>query len=218
MHPHPYASLFPMMDKKALQELVASIRDDGLQQPIVTFEGMILDGRNRDLACSNAQVKPVYEKYKGSDPLGFVMRANLTRRHLTKSQRALVAANLANLKNGEQINKPLLKGSTPQNCGDQNPAPISTKMAANALNVSTSSVETAKQVIASGDDDLIDAVASGAVAVSAAAKQLKVPVTSVVVADQPPKSKAECQRLLKLWDKTEAEGRALFLEAIGATT
>jgi hypothetical protein len=100
--PHPYANLFPMMKGEAFRELVASIRDDGLEQPIVTFEGKVFDGRNRALACSNAQVKPRYVKYKGDDPLGFVVRSNLHRRHLTTSQRAAVAAELANLEHGQK--------------------------------------------------------------------------------------------------------------------
>ncbi|MBT4627077.1 MAG: S-adenosylmethionine-binding protein, partial [Rhodospirillales bacterium] len=71
--PHPYAALFPMMAPKALGELIASVGRDGLQDPIITFEGKVLDGRNRQLACSNASVKPVYKKYTGDDPLGFVI-------------------------------------------------------------------------------------------------------------------------------------------------
>jgi hypothetical protein len=65
---------------------VASIRDDGLENPIVTLEGKVLDGRNRDLACTNAQVTPTYVEYEGDDPLGYVLRTNLTRRHLTPSR------------------------------------------------------------------------------------------------------------------------------------
>ncbi len=130
-HPHPYADLFPMMKGEAFRELVASIRDDGLQQPIVTFEGKILDGRNRSLACSNAQVKPVYKRYTGDDPLGFVIRANLTRRHLTTSQRATVAADLATLKDGQRSDH--VEGS-------------SIETASKALNVSVASTKRAKKV------------------------------------------------------------------------
>ena len=55
------------------------------------------------LACANAQIKPHYVKYTGKDALGFVLRANLIRRHLTTSQRAMIAAGLANLRVGEQV-------------------------------------------------------------------------------------------------------------------
>ena len=135
MLPHPYANLFPKMDEKSLRELTASIREDGLQESILTFEGKILDGRNRALACANAQVKPRYEKYKGDNALGFVIRANLHRRHLTTSQRAAVAAELANLEHGQ-------KTADTANAVTQDEA-------ARMLNVSTDSLQRAKKVTCS---------------------------------------------------------------------
>ena len=34
LHPHPFAALFPMMAGKPMDDLVASIKTDGLQHPI----------------------------------------------------------------------------------------------------------------------------------------------------------------------------------------
>ena len=207
MQPHPYADLFPMMDKKTFQGLVASIRDDGLENPIVTFEGKILDGRNRDLACANAQVKPVYVPFKGKDALAFVLRANLTRRHLTASQRAMVAAKMANMKSG---------ANKTANVHLQQPVPLITvKEAADTLDVSTASVTRAKAVQASGDEELIEAVESGEVPVAVAAKKIKGATTPTT----PTRSagEVESQRLLNLWDKTGAKGRKLFLDGIGVS-
>ncbi|MDB4261354.1 ParB N-terminal domain-containing protein [bacterium] len=195
MQPHPYADLFPMMDKKALQELVASIRDDGLEQPIVTFEGKILDGRNRALACANAQVEPSYVKYKGDDPLGFVVRHNLIRRHLTTSQRSMIAAELANIRLGD--NQHSEEG-------------VSIDTASDMLNVGRASTARAKKVLDSGDDELIESVKSGETSVNAAVQQISEPA-------KPTKSQAvlDSEKLLSLWDKSSAEAHRLFLEAIG---
>ena len=44
--PHPIAEMFPMMDDAALAELAQDIRDNGMQEKIKLWEGMILDGRN----------------------------------------------------------------------------------------------------------------------------------------------------------------------------
>src|SRR5690242_15540692 len=53
---HPAAALFPLMDVDGPEfgELVADVREHGLQQPIVLHEGKILDGRNRHRACQHA--------------------------------------------------------------------------------------------------------------------------------------------------------------------
>ena len=161
MQSHPYANLFPMMDRETLRELTASVRDDGLEQPIITLDGKILDGRNRALACANAKVKPVYAEYEGDDPLGYVLRTNLHRRHLTTSQRAAVAAELANMK----VGKPEANSANLQDN-------VSSADAAEALNVSERSVNAARKV-KEADPELHEAVKAGEVSVSAAEKQVR---------------------------------------------
>jgi hypothetical protein len=97
---HPVAELFPLTEGTEFDALVADIRANGLINPITLFEGMVLDGRNRLRACEKAGVAPRYETYAGGDPAGFVVSQNVARRHLNESQRALVAARLANLPHG----------------------------------------------------------------------------------------------------------------------
>lgn len=89
---HRLAKLFPLMEGEEFEELVADIQANGAQIPVVLYEGKILDGRNRYLAAKQAGVAvlPTTE-YKGDDAAGYVMSANLIRRHLSKSQRALIA-------------------------------------------------------------------------------------------------------------------------------
>jgi hypothetical protein len=43
---HPASNLFPMMSEKELKELADDIRKNGLLEPIVRYNRMILDGRN----------------------------------------------------------------------------------------------------------------------------------------------------------------------------
>ena len=62
----------------------------------MTYEGIkILDGRNRARACDAAGVTPRYVEFDGKDPAAFVLSQNLARRHLGPSERAMVAARMA---------------------------------------------------------------------------------------------------------------------------
>ena len=93
---HPAAGAFPLLEGDELQELADDIRAQGLLEPIVVHEGMILDGRNRQRACELAGVEPRYQEWvsNGRTPLEFVVAKNLHRRHLTPAQRAAIAAEL----------------------------------------------------------------------------------------------------------------------------
>jgi hypothetical protein len=99
---HPLAKVFPLIEGAEFDELVADVKANGLNEVITTYEGMILDGRNRYRACIAAGIEPVTSPYIGNDPVGYVISSNLRRRHLNESQRALVAARLATLKDGQR--------------------------------------------------------------------------------------------------------------------
>jgi hypothetical protein len=78
-------------DQRTLRSLAEDIKKNGLEEPIVLFEDKILDGRNRHKACNLAGVDPNFTEFTGDDPVKFVISHNLHRRHLSESQRAIVA-------------------------------------------------------------------------------------------------------------------------------
>lgn len=175
---HEYARLFPMLDEQALQELADDIAANGLRTPIVIDEDeMILDGRNRAAACVIAGVEPVYEPFIGSDEakLAFVISANIHRRHLDSSQRAVVAAKLKPIFEAQAAKRQkatLKKGvQTPvvENLPPREDAGKARDKAGQAMNVSGKSVDMAAKVIAKAVPEITQAVERGDVAVSAAA-------------------------------------------------
>ena len=102
-----------MIPKATTEEFTAlyeDIREHGLLEPIVTYEGKILDGRTRYNACMQAEIEPKFVEWdgRGDSPLNFVLSENLHRRHLTPSQKAAITLEYKRLISKEQ-GKPALK-------------------------------------------------------------------------------------------------------------
>ncbi|MCP4549484.1 MAG: ParB N-terminal domain-containing protein [bacterium] len=90
---HPIAEMFPMMSDGDIAKLATRIKTNGLRHPIVLFEGKILDGRNRYLACQRAGVEPSWAQWEHShrDAIEFAWDENEPRRHLNPGQKAVAA-------------------------------------------------------------------------------------------------------------------------------
>jgi ParB-like chromosome segregation protein Spo0J len=154
---HEAAELFPLLEGSAFDDLVADIERHGLREPIMrTSDGKILDGRNRYRACLAAGRDPIFKTFRGpGTAVQYVISANLHRRHLTTSQRSMIAAKIASLPQGARTD--LAENSA-----------MSQPEAAEALKVSRGSVQNAKQVLDRGTPELVDAVRDGAISVGAA--------------------------------------------------
>lgn len=183
---HPYSEIFPLIEGVELDSLIEDIKAYGLREKIWLFEGKILDGRNRFLACKKADVKPLYRKFTGKDALAFVVSANIQRRHLTIEQRAFAAARIANMRQGERTD--LASGEA-----------RSQTDAAEDLGVSRSSLQRAKKVLDQGSKALLTATESGEVGLAKAAavvdlpksEQLKAATQKPVAQPEPESSEPE---------------------------
>lgn len=204
---HPFADLFPLIEGVEFDWFVDSVRVRGLQHPIVLLDGAILDGRNRYLALCrlvaegalpadalDPDTSPHFIVFGPLDfaadvlargPLDFVVTENLPRRHLSESQRAMVAARLATLGIGRPpaAGEP---GETPPIGGVSLGMPAD--RAADLMNVGTRSVERARSVLRDGAAETVTAVERGRLRLTVAETIAKLPVAeqrAIVAATDP---------------------------------
>jgi len=91
---HKLAKYFPQIEGTDFDLFVDDIKKNGQKEPIILFDGEILDGINRYRACKKLDVEPKTKTYTGTDPLGYVISVNIRRRHLSESQRAMLATEM----------------------------------------------------------------------------------------------------------------------------
>jgi hypothetical protein len=86
------ANLFPLMSDEEFAALKDDIRQHGQHEPIWTYEGKIIDGRNRYRACSELGIEPITQDWDGDGSIvDFVVSCNLHRRHLNSGQKAVLS-------------------------------------------------------------------------------------------------------------------------------
>lgn len=167
---HPVTEIFPPMEATAFAALVEDIAQHGQKEPILVLDGQVIDGRHRVRACEQLGIEPWVRELEAKDgnPLSLVISLNLHRRHLTESQRATIAARLANMPFG---------GNQHTKLGSANlqTQPVTQTAAAELLNVSPRSLATAKKVLEEGAPELVAAVERGELAVSTAADLSQLP-------------------------------------------
>jgi len=94
---HKFAMLFPVMSREAIEELANDIREKGQLQPITTYKGEIVDGRNRYeamriiLGWPEDKLWTIEFDGNESDVVARLDSLNSRRRHMSAQQRACSA-------------------------------------------------------------------------------------------------------------------------------
>lgn len=93
---HELTLAFPGMAPDEFAGLKASIERDGQEEPIVLYEGKIIDGRHRYRACVELGIEPITREFgsrerDGDSPERFVLRHNIQHRSLQQSKRVVSA-------------------------------------------------------------------------------------------------------------------------------
>jgi hypothetical protein len=170
---HPASLLFPLYSDKEADHLAKSIRKEGLRDPIVLCEGMVLDGRSRLVACRKAGVKPTFTNYEGDDPATFVVKQNIPLRNLSPSQKALLASRLAAIYREQAKQRRKQAGAIvkpKKGTGLKADALAALTSACEVVGVSSTAVQYANKLLKYGTPELIAKVEEGVTAVSTASR------------------------------------------------
>jgi ParB-like chromosome segregation protein Spo0J len=157
-----------MMADEDYASFMDDIKANGIVDKVIYLQGnAIVDGRQRYRAACElglAGTLDYREMPKGSNLVAFILSRNLQRRHLSESQRATIAAKLANMGvGGDRVSE---HSAYLQNG-------ISQSDAAKMLGVSTRLVAAARAVIDSGNNELLAQVERGEVAATKAESIVK---------------------------------------------
>lgn len=159
---HPISGSWPDMLQKDFEVLKDSINVSGLREPIVLFEGMILDGWHRYNACLQTGAVAEFEEFTEDDPIQYVQDKH-TRRPLTLTQRMTAIALMHSWKSRGKPSKSALN------------ADLTSAQLAKAAGGSVRTAEQVKEAITKGSAALVDGMKSGKTSAVKAAAVAKLP-------------------------------------------
>jgi ParB-like chromosome segregation protein Spo0J len=165
---HEHTKLFPAVRGKAYADLKASIRQHRQKDPVIVHEGQILDGRAVYRACRELGVSPRIQPWDGKGSVvDYIKAKNFDRRHLTPSQRGMIAARILELERRE--NSAGADESTAAVARANLPAGRRRDRAAKEAGVAPRTVESSGRILKKGVPELAQSVEEGDVPASAAA-------------------------------------------------
>jgi protein gp37/ParB-like chromosome segregation protein Spo0J len=187
---HPAALIMPPMNETEFKEFKEDISGNGLIEPIILFQGKVLDGRNRYNACKELDIEVWAREWEGGmDPVEYVVSKNIHRRQLTPGQRAAAAAKAMDYHVAEAKERQRASGrfegknedGTPKEKFQvMEPVPQPEKESKKArdeagklFSVSGRSVSSAKTILEHGTDEEKQALESGHSPIKPLAKQVQ---------------------------------------------
>jgi ParB-like chromosome segregation protein Spo0J len=179
-----FRALIPPPTAEERHQLEENIKADGCRDPLVAWNGVLIDGHNRYEICeaNGIEFAVVEREFPDREAVKvWIIRNQCGRRNLSDSQRAMLAAQLATLG----------KGRPTRNAENS----VFTQPTAAALfGVSTDLVGFAGKVQSQGIEELKDKVHSGEISVSTAAEIASLPAdeqTEVLATGGNPIAKAK---------------------------
>lgn len=199
--------LIPTLLAGELEQLEKNILRDGCRDPLVVWKekGILLDGHNRLSICEKhgADYKVVglpFDSWAAAEV--WVIENQIGKRNLSETQRAICAARLATLQDGQRASS--IDGA------------VTREEAAKRFNVSTGSLDRARAVLESGVPELIAACQRDEIAISVAAEiaELDEDIQKKLAENSPEAARVAKEKKKKKAAKRKAERARKKVEAL----
>jgi ParB-like chromosome segregation protein Spo0J len=191
---HPLSAAFPDMSREEYSELLDSVREIGIQNPIVLFEDKIIDGWHRYRASVELDIEcPAIDLSEEINPVLFVIAQNVSRRSLSASQRALAIVTVNAWRRSGMKNKGAL----------QEPPTKSNEELSDLSKTSKATIKRAKQVISDAVTEVIEAVQSGEIVIVKASEIAKLDKDKQVAALTKPVKKTVPKEVVPDYDPSD---------------
>lgn len=172
-----FKGLIPALSIEEFRMLELNIVRDGVRDPLVTWNGVLVDGHNRLSICREHELgfHTLEMEFADEDAACvWIIRNQLGRRNLKTIDRVLLALELEPMLRAkakeQQARKP---ESVPQNSAEQIKPTETRKELAKIAGVSHDTVSKAKAVLESGNEELIEEVRAKEKSLNQAAKEVK---------------------------------------------
>lgn len=205
-----FKAVCPPLTKEERAELAASIKKDGLRQPILTWHGYIIDGHNRYEICEELCKSYTSEEVLGlnsrAEVVEWIIRNQFGRRNLTAMQRAELALKLKEVVAAEAKRRQKEHGHTAPGKAKTLPpklAEVKTETRdelAKIAGVSHGTLAKVEKIVTEAKPAVVEAVRKGEMSINAAYK---------TVAPKPPKTPVEPPAPVADIDAPESEERAV---------
>lgn len=197
---HQLSSVFPDMSREEYSELLDSVREIGIQNPIVLFEDKIIDGWHRYKASVELDIDcPAVDLSEETDPRPFVLAQNVNRRNLVASQRALLVVMVNSWRRSGVTNKARPEGAPEK----------SKKELSEMSKTSERTIDRAKKVITDAVKEVIEAVQSGEIGIVKASEIAKLDKDKQVEALKKPVKKTVPKEVVPEYDPLDEMREAI---------
>ncbi len=175
-----FQSFIPPLSIGELRALEENILANGCRDPLVVWNGLLLDGHNRLTICREHKIDFTTVEAKGiadrDDAKAWIIKNQLGRRNISDGSRAILATTLEEIyaRKAKDRQAEQARRNQPQAQKVANLPPLekakAREQAADAMGVSPRLVQAAKAVVTRGSEKLLQAVMAGKATVSAAAE------------------------------------------------